>query len=178
MSRQDARSWMFLVKSCQNGYPVRIIVALLIARVPHIQAFEPWPVMQPCSMDTEASRKRSCLSHETPESDASLPRWKRMVSRNADPRTLDHDVECDDRTLHASDSPLESDVDEDSTNRGDRVTGRDVRSCSSGNRREEGNDSSTGHASQKGEDGTKEQAEKPDPRPLQELQQRRLRVSC
>ena len=34
-------------ESCQNGYPVRIIVALLIARVPHIQAFEPWPVMQP-----------------------------------------------------------------------------------------------------------------------------------
>ena len=84
--------------------------------------------------------------------------------QNADPRTLDHDVECDDRTLHASDSPLESDVDEDSTNRGDRVTGRDVRSCSSGNRREEGKDSSTGHASQKGEDGTKEQAEKLDPR--------------
>ena len=138
MSRQDARSWMFLVKSCQNGYPVRIIVALLIARVPHIQAFEPWPVMQPCSMDTEASRKRSCLSHETPESDASLPRWKRMVSRM---RIQEHWIMMWNvmiglcmPAIHLWSRMLMK------TARTEEIesTGRDVRSCSSGNRREEG----------------------------------------
>ena len=83
--------------------------------------------------------------------------------------TLEHDVECDGRSVHASDPPLESPVDENITNRGDRITGRDVGSCSSGHRGEEEQGASTSHADQEGENGSKEQAKDSDPRLIQVL---------